>query len=97
MPRTLDDFLEARTVRATRRIQDSPLAREDSGAKRGEIGVVEEVIKSDGLIAVDFGRGAVLCEVDEISLASSLLTSIRTRSHLTAKGFEHASLVVAEE
>ena len=66
MTRTLDDFTNVQTVKATRNIQDVPLAGTDAGAKRGDVGIVDDILYADDLLVVDFGRGAILCEVSEL-------------------------------
>jgi len=45
-------------------IPDNPLSREDSSARQGDRGHVEDL--ADGLVWVDFGRGAIPCEPGEI-------------------------------
>lgn len=45
-------------------IADNPVARVDSSATAGEVGVVCD--ESDGLLWVDFGRGAIACLPREV-------------------------------
>jgi hypothetical protein len=54
------------TAIARHAIPDSPLAGEDSSAKRGQRGDVADVDELDGLVYVDFGRGAIACAPEEI-------------------------------
>ena len=54
------------TAIARHAIPDSPLAGEDSSAKRGQRGDVVDVDESDGWVYVDFGRGAIACATEEI-------------------------------
>lgn len=51
-------------VVAKRDIKDSPLAKIDSSAHRGDKG--EIVDEADGYYMVDFGRGAIVCEASEL-------------------------------
>ena len=51
-------------VRAICNIADSPLARQDGSAKRGDVGDVEDI--ADGYLWVDFGSGAIACLPDEV-------------------------------
>jgi hypothetical protein len=62
----MDEFIDCERVRAVRRIFDNPLAKHPSDVERDEIGDVQDVLRVDGLVVVDFGRGAVLCSPDEI-------------------------------
>lgn len=65
-----DRFLMVDTVRARRRIQDSPLAGMDSGAPRGSLGTVVDIDQCAGLVFVDFGRGAIACDPTELVVTS---------------------------
>lgn len=51
-------------VRAICNIVDSPLAKVDCSAKRGDVGDVEDV--ADGYYWVDFGFGAIACSPNEV-------------------------------
>jgi hypothetical protein len=55
-------------VCARHRIEDSPLAGTDDSVPRGEHGVLCDVLRSDALLAVDFGRDRILlCAPDEVA------------------------------
>ena len=47
-------------------IADSPLSRDDASAQRGAIGSVVDYDSCAELYFVDFGRGAIACEADEL-------------------------------
>jgi hypothetical protein len=64
--RTMDYWRGTETAIARRAICDSPLADVDAGARRGERGDVVDVDDLDGLVYVDFGRGAIACYPEEI-------------------------------
>ncbi len=67
------DFIEpsltGRTVRAVRKIHQSPLSS-DPDVPPGREGEIVDEIEIDGLLAVDFGGrcGVVLCEPDEVRI-----------------------------
>lgn len=58
-----------REVIAAADIPDSPLAEEDAGARKGERGEIQDTDPQAGHLFVDFGRGALLCDLDELRLA----------------------------
>jgi hypothetical protein len=58
-------FNRALPLTARRAIKDSPLAKIDSSARAGERG--EIVDEFDEFLAVDFGRGAIICEPCELA------------------------------
>lgn len=66
MTRVAKDFDGVRSVRARRRIHDSPLADEDATTPRGSVGTVEDVIELDGIVVVEFDSGVLPCSPDEI-------------------------------
>ncbi len=67
MPAAAERFVMVDRVRARQRIQDSPLvAGVDGSATKGQIGNVVDVVPCDGLVFVDFGRGAIACAPDEL-------------------------------
>lgn len=67
MNRTIFDYWRStETAVARRAIHDSPLASVDASARRGERGDVVDVDELDGLVYVDFGRGAIACYPEEI-------------------------------
>lgn len=67
---TTDRFLMVDTVRARRRIEDSPLSAPPAPAARGSIGSVEDIDGSGELVFVDFGRGAIACAPDELAVVA---------------------------
>lgn len=58
--------LVGRLVSAKRFIRDSPLAKDDCSAAKGEIGEVQDYDSLEGLYYVDFGSGAIACLPSEI-------------------------------
>jgi hypothetical protein len=62
--------LVGRNVIAKRNIEDSPLANEDSSAKKGAVGYVEDYDDLAKLLYVDFGKGAIAVDPKEISVAT---------------------------
>jgi hypothetical protein len=62
----LDYWRSTETAIARRSIHDSPLASADASARRGERGDVVDVDDLDGLVYVDFGRGAIACYPEEL-------------------------------
>ena len=63
---TIEHWLNANTATARCDIFDSPLAEIDSSARKGELGDVVDVDIVDEYVYVDFGRGAIICALDEI-------------------------------
>jgi hypothetical protein len=57
-----------RLVVARSRIEDNPLAEMDSSANSGDTGLCEDYSECDGLIYVDFGRGAIACYPNEVMI-----------------------------
>lgn len=55
-------------VRARCSIPDHPLARIDGSARRGDLGSVDDIDTADGLWWVDFGRGAIACTPEELTV-----------------------------
>ncbi|MFA7301945.1 MAG: hypothetical protein WC069_06565 [Candidatus Shapirobacteria bacterium] len=53
-------------VCAKRDIHDSPCSKVDGGAKRGEVGWIQDYDQCAELFFVDFGSGAIACEPDEL-------------------------------
>lgn len=60
--------LVGKRVKAIVDIEDSPLASEDGSCKRGAIGECEDFSEVDGLLYVDFGRGAIACYPEEVKV-----------------------------
>ncbi len=53
-------------VYAKRDIHDSPCSKVDGGAKRGEVGWIDDYDSAAELFFVNFGRGSIACEPDEL-------------------------------
>lgn len=61
----LDDCKGLRYARARVAISDSPLS-DGADAARGAVGEVCDVDICDGIVFVDFGRGAIACLPSEL-------------------------------
>ena len=64
--KTLADFNHGGRVVAACAIADNPLAHEDSSARCGEVGYIDDIDYAGELIMVDFGRGSIACSPNEL-------------------------------
>ena len=47
-------------------IADNPLAHEDSSARKGEVGYIDDLDFAGDMVMADFGRGSIACSPNEL-------------------------------